>query len=470
MRLFPATWPIVRRLTLLYSISLFLLLAVAAGFLDWVLATDMKKDSEQFLSAEIQSLRTLIRERPDDVKAWREEVEREAGSLKGFARYYIRILSEEGRPVVETPGMSGIIQPRAFPPSAPSFSMNINGTDLQSSDGRQFLVAAQWVELTGPIMRKRLVQIALDRSHDKMIIADYRRKMLSVLLGGLLLSATLGFLMAKGGLKPLSNIGKKIRNITPDHLSTRVSSAEWPPEIALLAHTFDLMLERLERSFASLSQFSADLAHEIRTPIHNLRGETEVALEKPRTPEEYQSVLQSSLEEYERLTRVIENLLFLARSDTRNTEMRPARLNVRQEIEELTGYFEAIAEEKGITVSVSGNALVMADPVLFRRALTNLLSNAFQYTEKDGHITFTVTAAGPSVQIAVGDNGIGIEHEELHKVFSRFFRSRRARALRPEGTGLGLSIVKAIMDLHSGDITIKSIPGQGTTVTLIFPR
>jgi two-component system heavy metal sensor histidine kinase CusS len=236
MKLFPATWPIVRRLTLLYSISLFLLLAAVAGFLDWVLITDMKRDSEHFLSAEIQSLRTLIRERPDDTKAWREEVEREAGSLKGFARYYIRILDEEGRPVVETPGMSGIIRAGAFPSSAPSFTMSINGTDLQSSDGRQFLVAAQWAELTGPVIRKRLLQIALDCSHDKMIIADYRRKVLSVMFAGLLLSATLGFLIAKGGLKPLSNIGKKIRNITPDHLSTRVSSVEWPPEIALLAY------------------------------------------------------------------------------------------------------------------------------------------------------------------------------------------------------------------------------------------
>lgn len=470
MKLFPPTWPIVRRLTLLYSVSLFLLIAVTAGFLDWVLTTDMKRDSEQFLSAEIQSLRTLIRQQPDNITAWREEVEREAGSLKGFARYYIRILDEEGRPIIETPGMGAIIKAGAFPESAPAFAITTSGTDVRSKDGRPFLLAAQWVELPGPDVRKCLVQIAFDRSHDAMIISDYRKMALSVLLGGLVLSATLGFFIAQGGLKPLSNISRIFGRITSEHLNTRVSSTRWPPEIASLARAFDSMLERLEASFALLSQFSADLAHEIRTPIHNLRGETEVALGKKRTVEEYQSVLQSSLEEYERLTRVIENLLFLARTDSRNAEMRPARLTVRHEIDALMGYFQALAEEKGITVSVTGNALVTADPVLFRRVLTNVLSNAFQYTGEGGRITATVTSTDRNIEIAVSDNGIGIEAADLQKVLGRFFRGQQARTLRPDGTGLGLSIVKTIMDLHSGDITIESCPGTGTTARVVFPQ
>jgi two-component system, OmpR family, heavy metal sensor histidine kinase CusS len=469
MKLFPPTWSIVRRLTLLYSVSLFLIIAVAAGFLDWVLTNDMRSDSEQFLTAEIQSFRTLLRERPDDVNAWREEVEKEAGSLKGFARYYMRVLDEQGRSLVETPGMSSLIQTKAFPQSAPPFNMRISGVEMRSSDGRLFLLAAQWVELPTPDARRCLVQIAFDRSHDTTIIGDYRKKVLGVLLGGLLLSATLGFFIAKGGLRPLSDMGAAFRRITPERLSARVSSTRWPPEVSSLARAFDSMLERLETSFSLLSQFSADLAHEIRTPINNLRGETEVVLQKPRTADEYTYLLQSNLEEYERLTRVIESLLFLARSDSHNTEMRPARLNARHEIDSVIDYFDALAEEKGITVSVSGNALVTADPSLFRRALTNLLSNAFHYTDMGGRVALAVTASKSDVEIAVTDSGIGIDAADLKNVMGRFFRSQKARTFLPEGTGLGLSIVKAIMDLHSGHIAIESLPGKGTTVRLVFP-
>ena len=470
-RVFPPNWSIARRLTVLYALSLFFLLAIAAGFLDWVLTSDMRRDNSQLLAAEIQSLRTLMRQRPGDLQSWREDVEREAASLPGYTRYYVRILDEQGQTIIETPGMGDIVDSRTFPEPLPFFDLNaIDGTDARGRDGRLLLLGAQWVELRQPGAHKRLIQVALDRSHDATIIADYRRKVLAVLLAGIVLSVTLGFVIAKAGLKPLSNITRAFRRISAEHLNTRVSSMHWPPEVAALAIAFDSMLERLESSFALLTQFSADLAHELRTPINNLRGETEVALGKLRTAEEYRTVLESSLEEYERLTRVIENLLFLARTDTRNTAIRPAPVNVRQEIETLVEYFDALAEEKGVVVSVSGNALLNADPVLFRRVLTNLLSNAFQYSPQDGRITLSVTTADGSVEVAVADTGMGIEKDDQKKVMDRFFRADKARSLHPQGTGLGLAIVKSIMDLHSGRVTIESSPGEGTTVRLRFPQ
>jgi two-component system heavy metal sensor histidine kinase CusS len=291
----------------------------------------------------------------------------------------------------------------------------------------------------------------------------------TVLVVGLVLSVTLGFLIAEAGLKPLSHIARAVRGISAAQLSTRVGSIHWPPEVAVLADAFDSVLERLESSFALLTQFSADLAHELRTPINNLRGETEVALGKLRTVEEYRGVLESSLEEYERLTRVIEGLLFLARTDTRNAGARPGLVNIRQEIDALVEYFDALAEEKAITVSVNGNALLSVDPILFRRALMNLLSNAFQYTHPHGKIALSVTTVNGSVEVAVSDTGVGIEKSDLENVLKRFFRSDRARSLHPQGTGLGLAIVKSIMDLHSGSVAIESASGQGTTVTLKFP-
>jgi len=471
VRVFPPDWSIARRLTVLYALSLFLLLAIAAGFLDWILTSDMRRDNSQFLAAEVQSLRTLMRQRPADLQAWREEVEREAASLPGYARYYVRILDDQGTTIVETPGMGDIVDSRAFPEPLPAFDLKaIDGVDAAGRDGRLFLLGAQWVELRQPGTGRRLVQVAFDRSHDATIIADYRRKVLTVLFAGLILSVTLGFVITKAGLKPLSNITRTFRRISVEELNTRVSSIHWPPEVAALAAAFDSMIERLENSFALLTQFSADLAHELRTPINNLRGETEVSLGKQRTAEEYRIVLESSLEEYERLSRVIENLLFLARTDTRNTAVRPTPINVRQEIDGVVEYFDALAEETGIAVTVAGNALLNADPVLFRRALTNLLSNAFQYTPASGKITLSVTSGDGSVDVAVADTGIGIEQESQKKVLDRFFRAEKARALHPQGTGLGLAIVKSVMDLHAGRVTIESAPGKGTTVRLRFPQ
>jgi two-component system, OmpR family, heavy metal sensor histidine kinase CusS len=471
VRIFPPAWPIARRLAILYALSLFFLLAIASVFLDWVLTTDMRRDNSQFLTAEIQSLRTLMRQRPDDLRVWREEVEREAASLPGYARYYLRILDEQGKVIVETPGMSDIVTAQAFPDPLPAFDVNtISGVDAQGSNGRLFLLASQWVEIRQPEARKRLIQVAFDRSHDATIIADYRRKVFAVLLAGLILSVTLGFAIAKAGLKPLSNITRAFKRISADDLHTRVSSTHWPPEVAALAAAFDSMLGRLESSFALLTQFSGDLAHELRTPINNLRGETEVALERLRTVEEYRSVLESGLEEYERLSRVIETLLFLARTDTRNTAVRITSVNVRNEVDALIEYFGALAEDKGIAVSVTGNALLNVDAALFRRALVNLLSNAFQYTSQNGMITLSVATFRGGVEVAVSDTGIGIGKDDAKRVFDRFFRADIARSLNPQGTGLGLAIVKSIMDLHSGSVAIESSPGEGTTVRLRFPH
>jgi two-component system, OmpR family, heavy metal sensor histidine kinase CusS len=470
VKVFPPAWPISRRLTVLYSVSLFLLLAVSAAFLDWVLRTDMRYDSSQFLAAEMQSVRTLMRQRPADTRAWREEAEREAASLPGYARYYVRIVDEQGGTVVETPGMRDIVDIKTFPEPLSAYVKTMDGRDARGRDGRLLLLGSQWVELREPEAGRRVIQVALDRSHDAMIIADYRRKILIMLFAGMALSVVLGVTIAKAGLKALTNITRAFRRISADELNTRVSSAEWPPEVAALATEFDAMLERLENSFALLTQFSADLAHELRTPINNLRGEAEVALEKSRSADEYRDVLESSLEEYERLSRVIDNLLFLARADTRNTAVRLTSVNSRKEIDALIEYFDPLSQDREIEISVTGNALLNVDAGLFRRALINIFSNAFQYTPPKGQIAVSVATLNREVEIAVADTGIGIEKDNLKKVLDRFYRSDKARALHPHGTGLGLAIVKSIMDLHSGYVMVDSAPGKGTTIKLRFPQ
>lgn len=467
---FSTALSITKRLTILYAVSVFILLAISAVFLDWVLVSDLEKEDHQFLVAEIQSLRVLLRENPENINAWREEVERETlASASAFVKYYVRILNEDSQTLVETPGMKEIISPLSFPDPLKIISPTAKGIKKKGHDGRPLLLITALVEPYRYEGKKRFIHIALDMSHEDAIISDYRKKMAIILFCGVILSAIIGFAITKEGLRPLKAIAKAFQGVGPEELQKRIGLTQWPDEVAILAGAFDMMLERLENSFTALSQFSANLAHELRTPINNLRGEAEVSLCRARTAQEYRQVLESSLEEYGRLSRMIENLLFLAHADRKDALVRRSLISVHKEVEAIVEFYEAMAEEKAIKVICSGKAALEADPILFRQALSNILSNAFQYTPEGGTITITVKKLdNSSVCIDVIDTGIGIEAKDLPNIFHRFYRSERARIHYPQGTGLGFSIVKSIMDLHGGTISVQSEPTKGTTVSLKF--
>jgi two-component system heavy metal sensor histidine kinase CusS len=230
------------------------------------------------------------------------------------------------------------------------------------------------------------------------------------------------------------------------------------------------MLDRLEDAFTRLSQCAADLAHELRTPINNLRGEAEVALSRCRTTAEYQEVLQSSLEEFERLSRMIDGLLFIARADNPCTAVERVRFDARQEIEAVREFYEALSGERGVEVACEGQADLSADPLMFRRAVGNLLANALRHTRAGGRVRLTVRPSGEGgIELQVQDNGGGITPADLPRVFDRFFRADSARASKERGTGLGLPIVQSIMRVHGGTAHVRSAAGEGTTVTLQFP-
>ena len=469
---FLATLSITKRLTVLYVVSAFILLATSAVFLDWVLVNDLEREDHQFLASQIQNLRVLLHHDPENINAWKEELERETiASASAFVKYYVRILNDGSQTLVETPGMKELISSLSFPAPMVILNATARGIKAQGNDGRPLLLMSALVEPKRYEGKKRFIQIALDMSHEAAVISDYRKKMSIILFCGVLLSAIIGYAVAQEGLRPLKAMTRAFQCIGPKELQKRIGSRRWPDEIAIVANAFDKMLERLENSFTALSQFSADLAHELRTPINNLRGEAEVTLFKARTEEEYRQVLESSLEEYERLSRMIENLLFLAHADRRDALVRRSLISVHKEIEALLEYYEAMAEEKGIKVIFSGAAALEADPIMFRQALSNILSNAFQYTSEGGMITVVAKKLdNGSVCIDIIDTGIGIEAEDLPKIVNRFYRSERARVYYPQGAGLGFAIVKSIMDLHGGTLSVQSEPMKGTTVTLEFPK
>jgi two-component system heavy metal sensor histidine kinase CusS len=260
---------------------------------------------------------------------------------------------------------------------------------------------------------------------------------------------------------------RTFERVQPGHLSERIEPADWPSELRPLAVSFDDMLRRLEDSFTRLSQFSADLAHELRTPVGNMLGEAQVALTRERTPDEYRSVVESTAAECERLSGIIDNLLFLARSESAEQQINRSLFNAHAALEKIVSFYQAPAEDRHINISCNGDAEIFADPILLNRAVGNLVDNALRFTADGGSIRISIRPAQDGTEISVSDTGSGITSEHLPRVFDRFYRADPSRS--SAGTGLGLALVKSIVDLHGGSARIESQVERGTTVILRFP-
>jgi len=294
--------------------------------------------------------------------------------------------------------------------------------------------------------------------------------MMIISIVGFLVAILLGMIITRKGLQPLKEITQKVKNISSQRLNQRIGSKSWPHELAGLAASFDDMLNRLEDSFRRLKQFSADLAHELRTPIHNLIGETEVALNQKRNPDEYRRVLESNMEEYQQLINMIESLLFLARADKTEIDIHKKRTNLQNMLSEIVDFYSPLCEERHLSIKTQLKGWGHADPDLFRRAVHNVVSNAVKATPDHGEIVLkSKSDDSKCTRIEITDTGLGISPKDMPHIFDRFYRADTSRTGDDSGTGLGLSIVKTIMNLHGGKVTIHSKPGQGTKVQLIFP-
>jgi two-component system heavy metal sensor histidine kinase CusS len=312
-----------------------------------------------------------------------------------------------------------------------------------------------------------IVQVAQDRSVDEQFEKEFGLLVAVVLVCGIFASAMIAISVTRRGLRPLEAMTRSLKRVGPHRLHERVPPVEWPRELQPVAIAFDDMLDRLEDSFTRLSQFSADLAHELRTPLANIRGEAEVALVRPRSPNEYEAVIESSVAECERLSGIIDNLLFLARAEAAESEVHRAHFDGRAAIERIAAYNEAIAEERRLVITCSGEGEVYADPVLFGRAVSNLVDNAVHFTPNGGRIVVSLATDPTGAEIAVEDTGCGVAAVHVPRMFDRFYRVDASRS--SEGTGLGLALVKSIADLHGGSIAVESEVGRGTRVTLKFP-
>lgn len=464
---------ITARLAVLYTASAYFMLLATTAFLYWVLIHGIERDDFYFVVDKVHRLEWAVQHHADDLSFLEHEVKWEGGpdELEQSHTFYSRILDDQGRLVIETAGMATVVPSAQFPsPVGPELiSKPEVMQDWQSPEGRTYCVLSVRThnEQSG---QSWVIQVAMDDAEEKATIDKVQRGSLVALLLGTLFSAGLGGVVARRGMKPLREIAATAERITANQLNERIDPLCQPEELGKLATALNRMLGRLEDSFVRMSQFAEDVAHELRTPIHNMMGEAEVALSTEREPEEYRSILESSLEEFERLSRMINEMLFLTRAENPQQQIERVRFDARREIEAVREFFDALTESRGVTVTTQGQGDIDADPILFRRAMTNLLSNALRHTPGGGQIVLSVEQANDSaVLVKVTDSGCGIRPEHLPRICDRLYCADRTNAQLSEQTGLGLSIVKSIAELHGGSIAIDSALGKGTTVLMRFP-
>ncbi|HJW25649.1 MAG TPA: heavy metal sensor histidine kinase [Rhodocyclaceae bacterium] len=311
-----------------------------------------------------------------------------------------------------------------------------------------------------PAMAPVQVLVAQDIHHHQAFLAAFQTTLWTAVALTLATITLLGWLAARRGLEPVREMARVAKGISAERLHQRLGSEALPEELVDLADAFNGMLTRLEDSFQRLSHFSSDLAHELRTPVSNLMTQAQVALSRPRSADEYREVLYSSLEEYDRLSRMISDMLFLAKAD--NGLMVPSRekVDLAREVADLFEFYEALAEEKGIALHRQGDASVQGDRLMLRRALSNLVSNAIRYTPAGGRIEVGLESGAGRSRIRVENPGEAIPPEHLPHIFDRFYRVDPSRQKSSEGVGLGLAITRSIVEAHGGRIQVRSAGGR----------
>jgi len=454
------------RLALAYGLTTAAVLVGVAAYLSSSLGNQLQARDEGELVGEVLLVRHLLREVGSEAEI-RADTHRFADIAMGHEGLMLIVRTRQGEPLVT-------LNPRNEP--IPRLDALPVGTTPDKSQLQTWLprngVPSLGMAALGQIGNTdQAVEIVVlsDAGYRVALMREYHGRLLVAVLCGSIVAGALGFLLARRGLRPLRRMAGDAAAVTTSRLATRLDADGVPAELRELAGELNGMLARLQDSFTRLSTFSADLAHDFRTPISNLVGQTQVTLAQRRTPAEYESLLESNLEEYERLSRMIENMLFLARADNAQVALGARPLDARAELDKVAEYFDAVAADRDLTLSVFGMATVTADQTLLRRAVINLLDNALRHAPAGSTVRVAVSRARPGhAAICVTNAGPAIAPEALPHLFGRFYRGDPSRRNSASSTGLGLAIVDTIMRLHGGSVSVRSVDGQ-TAFELEFP-
>ena len=323
-------------------------------------------------------------------------------------------------------------------------------------------------QFTGNNSIPYIITLAISTDFHQHFLSHFRLILWGMIVAGIIVMGLMSWLAVRYGHRPLRHITDQIGHISSNELNTRLAPESVPVELSELAISFNDLLQRLDKAFDQLSNFSADIAHELRTPVTNLMTQTQVALSRTRTIEEYQEILYSNIEEFERLSQMIADMLFLAKTDNNLDPLDLENIDLYGEITNLFDYYEAWAEDNAVSLSLEGKAQVHCNRLMLRRALSNLLSNAIRHTPKEHAVTVKLETHDDRVSIVVQNPGEPILSEHLPKLFDRFYRVDPSRQRTSDSTGLGLAITKSIIEAHGGNIIVTSDETE-TQFQIILP-
>ena len=345
------------------------------------------------------------------------------------------------------------------------------GTISLPEHGRSYRTLAMRIEPLDQRPAVRLI-VGVDVGPFGQTLHAFLTALALLSLSAVALVMLLGYWIARVGLQPLQRLSNEAQALRPNALSQRLQGTALPVELSDLSNAFNGALDRLEAAYQQLEAFNADVAHELRTPLANLIGGTQVALARPRGAAELQDVLQSNLEELERLRSIINDMLFLARADQGEAAIGLAEIVVAQEVEKTIEFFEFVLDENGTTVEIDGEPQVRAtiNVPLFRRALSNLLQNAIEHSVPGSRLAVRIARQADAVWISVTNPGATIPSVHLPRLFDRFYRVDASRHDdgSHRGHGLGLAIVKAVASMHGGAVRAMSADGM-TTIAFSVP-
>ena len=459
------------RLTAWYVLLLGIVLILFSVFLHIALSTRLYEsiDNSLLVSARVIAKTALMKQASIPLPGLENFFEQFLGT--GNLNKFYRIYDGSG----SVGSMSKNIDASQFPLTQTAYSNALRGEQTYETfsvaDNHPVRVITKPILHNGKLVN--LIQVGTSLQAVQDTLKSLKIFLLTAVPAVLVITTLLGRFMAKRALSPVAKITQTAKEIGSGvDLSKRIPVTDVKDEIGQLAATFNSMMDRLESSFAQIRQFSSDASHELRTPLTVLRGQSELILRKERNPEEYKNILSSNLEEINYMSKVLEDLFTLSKSDEMQIQFEWEELDLGALIDEVCKHVETIANEKDIKIVIAylEPIHVNGDTVRLRQMIWNLLHNAIKYTPPGGEVKVALEDKEDFAFLTVQDTGIGIPEEHLPLIFNRFYRVDKARSREEGGSGLGLSICKYIVEAHKGKIEVESSPRQGTRFKIQFPK
>jgi len=452
------------RLTVWY-LAIFAGAQVAFGFGMWfILRQNLYRIADEQLQDQVDDLTQFLQAQRKNATVAKLQEEVAETYVIEHSGDFLQIIDSEGNWIFR----AVVLEKNSVTPKPPGAITNPTHEE-RLLNGKPFRFITAKLEVNGRIYA---MQTAVPTDPIVRTLSEFRTYLLMFAPLLLLVAAGGGFWLSRRALSPVDLLTRTANKISGSNLSDRLEKLTTGDELQRLSDTLNEMLERIEKAFRRITEFTADASHELRTPISLIRTEAEIALRRSRGQEEYREALRHILLEAERTTTLVEELLSLARADSGRENLRLVQVSLSALISEVAKEWQPLIQARNLrftTVLENRELPVLADQVAIQRLLAILLDNAVKYTPAPGSIALRVESHEPNVLISIGDSGIGIAEEHQEKIFERFYRVDKARSREFGGTGIGLAIAKWIVQQHHGTITVESSLGHGATFRVRIP-